>query len=162
MRGLSAKCREMGFSRNYFVEEKPVDQVHGSVDRAGPVHHGPTAIATRGSSPELGLWPLHCPRAPTERRGRKREAQGCRFRAHRGSECGEAASRRRCGWWWRSARRGLGQGVEKGEGGAGEERMPGRPFIGSEGERGGWASERNGRRWWCAIMAMKVVVSEGD
>jgi hypothetical protein len=32
MRGLSAKCREMGFSRNYFVEEKPVDQVHGSVD----------------------------------------------------------------------------------------------------------------------------------
>jgi hypothetical protein len=25
MRGLSAKCQEMGFSRNYFVEEKPVD-----------------------------------------------------------------------------------------------------------------------------------------
>jgi hypothetical protein len=32
MRGLSAKCREMGFSRNYFVEEKPVDQVHRFVD----------------------------------------------------------------------------------------------------------------------------------
>jgi hypothetical protein len=32
MRGLSAKCWEMGFLRNYFVEEKPVDQVHGSVD----------------------------------------------------------------------------------------------------------------------------------
>jgi hypothetical protein len=32
MRGLSAKCREMRFSRNYFVEEKPVDQVHGSMD----------------------------------------------------------------------------------------------------------------------------------
>jgi hypothetical protein len=53
MRGLSAKCREMGFSRNYFVEEKPVDQVHGSVDRVGPVHHGPVTIAARGSSPEL-------------------------------------------------------------------------------------------------------------
>jgi hypothetical protein len=55
MRGLSAKCREMGFSKNYFVEEKPVDQVHGSVDRTDPVHHGPAAIATHGSSPELSL-----------------------------------------------------------------------------------------------------------
>jgi hypothetical protein len=27
-----------------------------------------------------------------------------------------------------------------------------RPFIGSEGERGGRASEGNGRRRWCAIM----------
>jgi hypothetical protein len=58
MRGLSAKWREMGFSRNYFVEEKPVDQVHGSVDRAGPVQHGLAAIAARGSSTELGLRPL--------------------------------------------------------------------------------------------------------
>jgi hypothetical protein len=55
LRGLSAKCRKMGFSRNYFVKEKPVDQVHESVDRAGPVHHGSATIATRGSSPELGL-----------------------------------------------------------------------------------------------------------
>jgi hypothetical protein len=55
MRGLSAKCREMDFSRNYFVEEKTVDQVNRSVDRAGLVHHGPAAIAARGSSPELGL-----------------------------------------------------------------------------------------------------------
>jgi hypothetical protein len=54
MRGLSAKWQEMGFSRNYFVEEKPVDQVHGSVDRASPVHHGPAAIVARESSPELG------------------------------------------------------------------------------------------------------------
>jgi hypothetical protein len=58
MRGLSAKCREMGFSRNYFVEEKPVDQAHGSVDRTGPVHHGPVAIAASGSSPKLSLRPL--------------------------------------------------------------------------------------------------------
>jgi hypothetical protein len=34
MRGLSAMCHEMGFSRNYFVEENPVHQVHGSVDPA--------------------------------------------------------------------------------------------------------------------------------
>jgi hypothetical protein len=47
----------MGFSRNYFVEEKLVDQVDRSLDRAGPVYHGPAAIAARGSSPELGLRP---------------------------------------------------------------------------------------------------------
>jgi hypothetical protein len=98
MRGLSAKCREMRFSRNYFVEEKPVDQVHGSVDRAGPVHHGPAAIAACGSSPELGLRPLRCLRDPT-----------------------------------------------KGRGGAVGGADAGHPFIGSEGERGGRASERNGR-----------------
>jgi hypothetical protein len=53
MRGQSAKCQEMRFSRNYFVEEKPVDQVHGSVDRAGPINHGLAAISTRRSSPTL-------------------------------------------------------------------------------------------------------------
>jgi hypothetical protein len=71
MRGLSVKCREMGFSRNYFIEEKPVEQVHGSVDRAGPVHHGPVAIAACGSSPELRLRPLQCSRPPTK--GREEE-----------------------------------------------------------------------------------------
>jgi hypothetical protein len=52
--------------------------------------------------------------------------------------------------------------MERGEGGAGEEWIPGHPFIGSEGERGGRTVERNGRRQWCAIMAMKAAVSEGD
>jgi hypothetical protein len=90
MRGLSAKCWEMGFSRNYFVEEKPVDQVHESVDRADPIHHGPAAIATCASSPELSLWPLRCLRAPTKGQGRKREARGTRFRAHQGAEGDDA------------------------------------------------------------------------
>jgi hypothetical protein len=40
--------------------------------------------------------------------------------------------------------------------------MPGRLFIGSKGERDGRASERNGWQRWCAIMAMKAAVSEGD
>jgi hypothetical protein len=78
---------------NYFVEEKPVDQLHGSMDHAGPVHHGSVAIATRGSSPELSLRPLRCPRAPTKGQGRKREARGSRFQAHRGSEGGGALAR---------------------------------------------------------------------
>jgi hypothetical protein len=40
--------------------------------------------------------------------------------------------------------------------------MPTHPFIGLEGERGGQASERNGRRMWCAIMVMKAAVSVGN
>jgi hypothetical protein len=40
--------------------------------------------------------------------------------------------------------------------------MLGRPFIGSEGEQGGRAPERNGQWQWCAIMVMKAAVSEGD
>jgi hypothetical protein len=39
-----------------------------------------------------------------------------------------------------------------------EERTPGSHFIGSEGERGGRASEWNGRRWWCTIMVLKEAV----
>jgi hypothetical protein len=40
--------------------------------------------------------------------------------------------------------------------------MPGHPFIGLEGERGGRVSESNERRRWCAIMVMEAAVSEGD
>jgi hypothetical protein len=60
---------EIGISRNCFSIEKPVDQVHESVDRAGPVHRGLVTIAALGSSPELGLRPLRCPRAPSKGRG---------------------------------------------------------------------------------------------
>jgi hypothetical protein len=53
-----------------------------------------------------------------------------------------------------------------GHGGAGEEwweeGMPGRPFIGSEGERGHRASEGNGQWRWCTIMVVEVAVSGGD
>jgi hypothetical protein len=49
---------KIGFSRNYFAEEKPVDHFHKSVDHAGPAHHGPTAVADLGSSSELSLRPL--------------------------------------------------------------------------------------------------------
>jgi hypothetical protein len=42
------------------------------VDRAGPVHRGPTALAALGSSPELGLLLLRCPRAPTEGQGERK------------------------------------------------------------------------------------------
>jgi hypothetical protein len=51
-----------------------MDRVHESVDYAGPVHRGLAAIAALGSSPELGLRPFRCPRAPTE--GRAGELNG--------------------------------------------------------------------------------------
>jgi hypothetical protein len=54
-RGLSAK-----------YPKKPVSRVHGAWTTGTPVHHGPAAIAALGSSPELGLQPLRCPRALTE------------------------------------------------------------------------------------------------
>jgi hypothetical protein len=68
--GPKCKVSEIGISRNCFSKEKPVDQVHESVDCAGPVHRGPAAIAMLGSSLELGLRPLRCQRAPTKGRGR--------------------------------------------------------------------------------------------
>jgi hypothetical protein len=37
-----------------------------------------------------------------------------------------------------------------------------RPFIGSEGERGGRASEGNGRRRWGTIMVVEATISRGD
>jgi hypothetical protein len=43
-----------------------VSRVHGTWTTGTPVHHGPAAIAALGSSPELGLQPLRCPRAPIE------------------------------------------------------------------------------------------------
>jgi hypothetical protein len=63
---------EIGFSGNYFPKGKPMDRVHESVDRADPVYRGPVAIAALGSSPELSLRSLRCPRAPTEGRGEER------------------------------------------------------------------------------------------
>jgi hypothetical protein len=55
---------------------------------------------------------------------------------------------------------------ELGQGGAGEkqweEGMPGRPFIGLEGERGGWVTEGNRRRRWSAMMMVEAVISGGD
>jgi hypothetical protein len=132
-----------------------VDQVHGSVDHVGPVHHGPAAIAAHGSSPELGLRPLWCPRALTKGRERKREARGSRFRAHRGSEGGDGGA---LGVGSLRARR---EGKEGGGGAVGGADVEA-PFYGVGGGAGwpGAGEERAAR--WCAIMAMKAAISEGD
>jgi hypothetical protein len=140
MRGLSAKCREMGFSRNYFIEEKPVDQVHGLVDRTGPSGcSGAREIRPRGEA------------------GREK---------HRGPGSGltEARNAVKAVMEERSARARSGRGERGRSGGAGAVGGAdvGRPFIGSKRERGGRASERNGRRRWCAILAMKVAILEED
>jgi hypothetical protein len=69
-----------------------VDSVHGAVDRANPIHRGPTAIAAGPSSSELGLQLLRRSRLSDEGWRRKREARGSQFRAHQGSKGGGAAA----------------------------------------------------------------------
>jgi hypothetical protein len=63
-------------------------------------------------------------------------------------------------WCW------VSRGSELRQGGAWvnrwEEGMPGRSFIGLEGEWGGQTMEGNGRRWWCTMMVVVVAVSGGD
>jgi hypothetical protein len=60
----------------------------------------------------------------------------------------------------------VARGSEMGQGGVGEERwvdgMPGHPFIRSEGERGGWAAEGNGRQRWFAIMVVEAAILGED
>jgi hypothetical protein len=60
-KGLCAKCREIGFSRNYFVKENPVERVHKSMDlvhRWCTMHQGWQRSGARqrvtGDRPELG------------------------------------------------------------------------------------------------------------
>jgi hypothetical protein len=43
-----------------------------------------------------------------------------------------------------------------------EEEMPRHPFIGSDGKRGGWASEGNERWQWFAIMVVEAAILGGD
>jgi hypothetical protein len=94
--GHKCKVLEIRISRICFSKEKPAYQVHESVDRAGPIHCGPAAIAALGSSPELGLRPLQCPRAPTKGRGRGRMGRRVQRRGCRGLRgCGGASQRQR-------------------------------------------------------------------
>jgi hypothetical protein len=81
------------------------------VDHAGPVHHGPATIAALGSSPELGLRPLRCPRAPTEgggEEGRVGEPNGGVATAR---EAVEASARKGDGEGMVRAKRGSVGGV---------------------------------------------------
>jgi hypothetical protein len=52
-----------------------MDSVHEAVDRAGPVHHGPAAIASCPSLAELSLQPLRWLGLPDEGRRRERGAR---------------------------------------------------------------------------------------
>jgi hypothetical protein len=88
--GPKCKVPENGISRNYFAKEKPVDQVHESVDRAGLVHHGPAAVADLRNSSELRFRPLQGSRLP-----RKGEGRGVRVREPiKGRTGGRAVARR--------------------------------------------------------------------
>jgi hypothetical protein len=77
-KGLCAKYREIGFSRNYFAKEKLVERVRGpgapgvaTLGRAAVGHQRPT---------EIGLW---WPRVPRGLAGSERENWGTRPMARR-------------------------------------------------------------------------------
>jgi hypothetical protein len=74
VRGLSAKCEEIGFSRNYFVDEKPVDQVHISWTKGALGSPWTGTMADLRSSPELGLRPLRGSRSLGKGAGEVEEA----------------------------------------------------------------------------------------
>jgi hypothetical protein len=67
------KTQEIGFSGIIFGWKHPWTRSTGLWTAGRVVHRGPAAIATRGSSPELGLRSLRCLRAPTKGQGRGRK-----------------------------------------------------------------------------------------
>jgi hypothetical protein len=132
-----------------------VDSVH----RPGPPWTGGhcRVLELIGARPPA-LWWL---RLLDEGRRRERGARGSRFQVHWGSEGGGAMGVGGEGSGGGAPVR-ITRGSEMVQGGAGEEGMSGCPFIGSEGERGGWASEGNGWCRWCTIMVVEAAVSGGD
>jgi hypothetical protein len=74
------KKRKIGFSRIIFGRKNLWNRPPGR-----SVHRGTVAIAVHGSSPEVGLWPLRCPRAPTQGWGGGRKGRRAQRWGHRGS-----------------------------------------------------------------------------
>jgi hypothetical protein len=95
------KNQKIGFSGIIFVQKNPWTQSMGLWIAGSPVHRGPAAIATRGSSPELGLCPLRCPRALANVRERGRKGQQAQQWGHRrlGGGGGVSHRRRRVRQW---------------------------------------------------------------
>jgi hypothetical protein len=114
-----------------------MDSVHGAVDHADPVHRGPVAIATSPRSSELSLRLLRWSRLPNEGRRRKREARGPSSGLTRVRKVVERRRVSSEGGGRESSGAGSLEALKQGKEEQWEERMPGRPFIGSEGERGG-------------------------
>jgi hypothetical protein len=122
-----------------------MDLVHGAVDRARPVHHGLATIAVCPSSSVLGKGSTRVSVLGSPGLGRRRSG---------GASAVKAAAGRALVW--------VARGSKIGQGGPGEEGILGHPFIRSEGDWGGWASEGNMRWRWCTIMLVEVVISGGD
>jgi hypothetical protein len=157
VRGLSAKYQEIGFLRNYFADEKPVDQVHSSWTTGAFGSPRTGTMADHGSSSELGLQPLRGSRSPWKGWGRWRRAH---LWAHQSSGGGETAARRRgmTGGGRCSVRWGLRTWEQAKEGGGecGDGRGCSSPFYrgwegGSDGGKGGGIT----------IQAIKAQVERG-
>jgi hypothetical protein len=94
MRGLSAKCRKWNI-RELFLQGKSRGLSPRAVDHVQPRSMVDRPWTAALSSPELGLRPLRCPRAPAKGRERGSGTRGTRWSAHRSSGSSETAGRRR-------------------------------------------------------------------
>jgi hypothetical protein len=79
-RGLSAKCSKLDFLGIVFLKENPWTKSTSPWTAPAWSIMDRTTIAALGSSPELGLRPLRCPRAPSEGQGRGRAGRRAQWR----------------------------------------------------------------------------------
>jgi hypothetical protein len=128
----------MEFSGNYFVEEKPVDQVHGSMDRAA------RSTMARQPLPRTGAHRSSAPSRSGARevRPRGRGGEGRAGEFNDGVTVGREAVEGRLTSGGASARKGIDEGMVRAKRrstrGVGVFTEGGQPFIGQRRGGGGW------------------------
>jgi hypothetical protein len=147
VRGLSAKCQEIGFSRNCFADEKTRGPSPQFMDHERLRF---TMDRCHGQPRELSLQPLRGSGSPWKGRGRWRRWWRAHLWAHRSSGGGETAARwrgmadgGRCSvrWGLRTQERAKEGGGECGDG-----RGCSSPFYRGREVESGRGRQRNGRR----------------
>jgi hypothetical protein len=163
-RGFFAKLPGIVDFRIIFVREKLWTRSMGRGPHPASFHSGP---AMDGGTKLTGAWPPVTPVRKGAGQGAG-EGEGSagdpfwaspkvrRWQGGRTAVVKAARGELRCE---------VARGLELGQGGAGEKRwegMPGHPFIGLVGERGGRATDRNMRQRWCTMMLVEATISGGD
>jgi hypothetical protein len=96
LRGLSAKCPKLDFSRIVFLKENPWTESTSPWTTGAPVHRGLASVADRRSSPELGRRAPRSTKARRDCTGRARSSPGFSLGPHPRWRSNVEAGRRRC------------------------------------------------------------------